>query len=155
MYLEEKFKEYFQTSICGQSLKIAEALKTIPKDERKLELVLKRHYKFGKKLDDKKMFEKARSFSQGDLKLLRSRRALRESVEEHPYLSIQLLFIKECPKIQRPLKKEFKIYNLARSIDSDSLSRVLDKVPWRFKKLNEFNRICLLWQNHKITRREM
>lgn len=50
-----------------------------------------------------------------------------------------------CSTIQRPLELAFDVYNVAKSIDLETL----EEVPIGFKKLNEYNRICLGLQNRE------
>lgn len=159
---KEKFKDYlriasrnkFKQCLNGppqDKSKIASALERIsPDDERAFDEILIRGYSMPLPHDDTRLFRQARSFDfldknlhlaeMGSVSRHGKRLANRADRLDH--------FIHErCAKIRGPLREELLIYNVAQTINSKSLSRVLAKVPLKFRKLNEYSRICLAWQS--------
>lgn len=146
---EGKFRDYFQRDRLGRS-NITEALKLIsPEDETAFDEIVIEGYDLSPKVKDAKLFDKAKAFQFEDESLSLSRITklagqfgTRDEIE-----ALKDLFRTRCSPIQGMLKDEFNIYNVAKTINSGPLAKVLDKVPLRFKKLNEYNRICFLWDD--------
>lgn len=124
----------------------------LSKDEIAFDRIVMAAFGLHRKAGDDKLLEAARefNFTNPNLNLAMLVSLAGEGGDyRDDYQAVKSLFDDKCPKIQQPFKNLFAVYNLARTIEqSAKLSRALDRVPARLKKLNEYNRICLSLQNY-------
>lgn len=114
--------------------------------EREFDSFLLIGYNMGK-ANNGELLELAGKFTFSDPNFRASR--LAERLDRGPngewplYKSLvqHLIFI--CLNVQQPLGRTFDVYNVARAIEPELVA----DVPIRFRKLNEYHRICLSLQN--------